>query len=223
MNILYKCLVDVCFREVLIRTAFQSLQLVVTDFLPIMPCQCLEVCIEVASRFGLQNQELNISLTAIGLLWNISDYLYQNRSKIAEELSVVDAEHRQDSGKHEGTRTSLPAFDKLWMCVYAKLGELCVDPRPAVRKSAGQTLFSTIAAHGTLIQQSTWHTVLWQVCTLSTLANLQKLHNFCPYYLLTETFLLAIPVYVIPFLYALSSNLRPGFLGNVMQFYNVID
>ena len=55
-------------RENLIRVAFQSLQLVVTDFLPIMPSPCLQICVEVAGRFGLQNQELNISLTAIGLL-----------------------------------------------------------------------------------------------------------------------------------------------------------
>jgi len=47
------------------------------------------------------------------------------------------------------------------------LGELCVDPRPAVRKSAGQTLFSTISAHGGLLENTTWYMVLWKVyiCT----------------------------------------------------------
>ncbi len=54
--------------ESLIRTAFQCLQLVVTDFLPTMPCMCLQIVVDVASSFGLQNQELNISLTSIGLL-----------------------------------------------------------------------------------------------------------------------------------------------------------
>lgn len=56
------------FSEALIRTAFQCLQLVVTDFLPTMPCTCLQIVVEVAGSFGLQNQELNISLTSIGLL-----------------------------------------------------------------------------------------------------------------------------------------------------------
>lgn len=42
-------------------------------------------------------------------------------------------------------------------------GDLCVDSRPAVRKSAGQTLFSTIAAHGALLHNQTWQAVLWQV------------------------------------------------------------
>lgn len=55
-------------REGLIRVAFQSLQLVVTDFLPLMPCAYLKVVIDVAGKFGLQPLELNISLTAIGLL-----------------------------------------------------------------------------------------------------------------------------------------------------------
>lgn len=58
-----------CFcRESLIRTAFQCLQLVVTDFLPTMPSTCLQIVVDVAGSFGLQNQELNISLTSIGLL-----------------------------------------------------------------------------------------------------------------------------------------------------------
>jgi hypothetical protein len=140
--------------EVLIRTAFQSLQLVVTDFLPIMPSSCLQVSLQVAAKFGLQNQELNISLTAIGLLWNISDYFCQNREKIIDDLE------REVGDK---SKTVMPPFDALWMCLYSKLGELCVDPRPAVRKSAGQTLFSTVAAHGALLQQTTWQTVLWQV------------------------------------------------------------
>ena len=59
---------DLIHRESLIRLAFQSLQLVVTDFLPIIPSSCLQISVEVAAKFGLQNQELNISLTAIGLL-----------------------------------------------------------------------------------------------------------------------------------------------------------
>ncbi|CAE1291411.1 Protein MON2 homolog [Acanthosepion pharaonis] len=54
--------------EKLVQNSFMSLQLVVTDFLPMIPCKYLLVCVEVASKFGLQSQELNVSLTAIGLL-----------------------------------------------------------------------------------------------------------------------------------------------------------
>ncbi|KAF6021064.1 MON2 [Bugula neritina] len=136
--------------EVIIRTAFQSMQLVVTDFLPLISPPCLSLCVEMAAKFGLQQSELNISLTAIGLLWNISDYFYQQRAKITSDI-IKDED------------PSLTSSDQLWMCLYSKFGELCVDPRPAVRKSAGQTLFSTIAAHGDLLQNITWKSLLWKV------------------------------------------------------------
>lgn len=54
--------------EALIRIAFQCLQLVVTDFLPVMPWRCLPLCVNTAAKFGSQTQELNISLTAVGLM-----------------------------------------------------------------------------------------------------------------------------------------------------------
>ncbi|KAE8615247.1 hypothetical protein XENTR_v10008453 [Xenopus tropicalis] len=153
--------------ESLIRNAFQCLQLVVTDFLPTMPCTCLQIVVEVAGSFGLQNQELNISLTSIGLLWNISDYFYQRGESIEKELNREE-DLLQKQAKEKGITLNrpfhpAPPFDCLWLCLYAKLGELCVDTRPAVRKSAGQTLFSTIGAHGTLLQHATWHTVIWKV------------------------------------------------------------
>ncbi|XP_078594586.1 protein MON2 homolog isoform X1 [Branchiostoma floridae x Branchiostoma japonicum] len=145
--------------EALIRTAFQSLQLVVTDFLPAMPSVCLQVCITVATRFGLQKRELNISLTSIGLLWNISDFLYQNKEKIRADL---EQDYEQPSTP-TGEKSLLGPSDSLWMCLYSRLADLCVDSRPAVRKSACQTLFSTIQAHGTQLEATTWETVLWQV------------------------------------------------------------
>ncbi|XP_072341125.1 protein MON2 homolog isoform X2 [Scyliorhinus torazame] len=153
--------------ESLIRTAFQCLQLVVTDFLPTMPSTCLQIVVDVAGSFGLQNQELNISLTSIGLLWNISDYFYQRGEIIEKELDKEEAllqKHAEEKGVSLNRPFHpAPPFDCLWLCLYSKLGELCVDPRPAVRKSGGQTLFSTVGAHGTLLQHETWHTVLWKV------------------------------------------------------------
>ncbi|KAK7101826.1 protein MON2 homolog [Littorina saxatilis] len=147
-------------NEKLVQMAFQCLQLVVTDYLPVIGSQHLEVVVEVAARFGLQTQELNVSLTAIGLLWNISDNFFQNRQRIKQDL---DSQKKENGEKSKGKEQELPPFDTLWMCLFRRLGDLCVDSRPAVRKSAGQTLFSTISAHGGLLQQNTWRTVLWKV------------------------------------------------------------
>lgn len=157
--------------EKLVQNSFMSLQLVVTDFLPMIPCKYLLVCVEVASKFGLQSQELNVSLTAIGLLWNIADYFYQNRVKIQQELDEDSDQSTEQNGSN-----GMPPFDSLWMCLFSKLGELCVDQRPATRKSAGQTLFSTLSAHGSLLQKDTWKKVLWQVL-FPLLEHVQKLSS----------------------------------------------
>lgn len=91
--------------------------------------------------------------------WNISDFLNQNGITIRETLEhPVTLQTVTDRDE-----PLLPAFDLQWMALYSKMGELCVDPRPAVRKSAGQTLFSTISAHGSLLTNITWYTLLWQV------------------------------------------------------------
>ncbi|KAI9558503.1 hypothetical protein GHT06_015291 [Daphnia sinensis] len=153
-----------------VRSAFQCLQLVVTDYLPVLPWNCLPLAVETTGKFGSQTQDLNVSLTAIGLMWNISDYFYQNREIL--RTSLCD-EKNKVFPDFPGV-PNMAAFDKLWMCLYTKLGELCIDERPAVRKSAGQTLFSTIAAHGDLLHHSTWQAVVWQVL-FPLLDNVKKL------------------------------------------------
>lgn len=69
--------------EALIRIAFQCLQLVVTDFLPVMPWRCLPLCVNTAAKFGSQTQELNISLTAVGLMVN------KNKSNSSNKIDQI--------------------------------------------------------------------------------------------------------------------------------------
>lgn len=52
------------------------------------------------------------------------------------------------------------------MVLYGRLGHLCVDPRPAVRKSACQTLFCTISSHGSVLSTAElhcWKELVWNV------------------------------------------------------------
>lgn len=75
--------------EILIRSAFQCIQLIVTDYLTLINANYLSLIIQVVSKFGFQEQDLNISLTAIVLLWNISDYMFHNNLKLVKELGIV--------------------------------------------------------------------------------------------------------------------------------------
>jgi hypothetical protein len=137
--------------------ACESIKMVVTDFLPAIPPSCYPLLMGTISNFGKQNVDVNICLTAIGLLWNVSDYISRHKSAIQTGLeNAVD-----DSG------AAVPAGEfksaDLWMVLYEKLAELCVDPRSEVRKSASQTLFSTISTHGWLLDAETWHRLVWAI------------------------------------------------------------
>lgn len=77
---------DVDHSDILVRNAFQCLQLVFADFLPTIPYRCYPQCVETAAKFGAQKAELNVSLTAIGLLWNLSDYFYQNVTSLQDQV-----------------------------------------------------------------------------------------------------------------------------------------
>ena len=140
--------IDKQHSDILIRSAFQCLQLVFADFLPTIPYRCYPQCVEAATKFGSQETELNVSLTAVGLLWNLSDYFFQNGKALKTRSEEGDNKIFPD---FPGCK-NIPSFDKLWMCLFYKLKDLCLDSRPAVRKSSGQTLFSTIAAHGSVLK-----------------------------------------------------------------------
>lgn len=133
--------------DTLIRSAFQCLQLVVTDFLSMIGAKHLTQVIQVVAQFGSQEQDLNISLTAIVLLWNISDYMFQQADQLAAQ-------------------TETASIRPIWMVLYGRLGQLCVDSRPAVRKSAAQTLFCTISSHGSVLGEAAnlhWNDLVWKV------------------------------------------------------------
>ncbi|KAJ3021237.1 hypothetical protein HKX48_008942 [Thoreauomyces humboldtii] len=69
----------------LVRVAFPCLQLICTDFLSLLNPTVLHQCIEALGSFGAQADDLNISLTAIGLLWSMSDFVLTKRQDLEEE------------------------------------------------------------------------------------------------------------------------------------------
>jgi hypothetical protein len=57
----------------LVRIAFPSLNLICTDFLSSLDHDAMRQCIACLGCFGRQREDVNITLAAIGLLWNVSD------------------------------------------------------------------------------------------------------------------------------------------------------
>lgn len=57
----------------LVRIAFPSLQLICSDFLSSLDKDAMRQCISCLGCFGQQQDDVNITLAAIGLLWTVSD------------------------------------------------------------------------------------------------------------------------------------------------------
>ena len=57
----------------LVRIGFPSLTLICTDFLSSLDSDAMRQCIACLGCFGRQREDVNITLAAIGLLWNVSD------------------------------------------------------------------------------------------------------------------------------------------------------
>ncbi|CAH8498673.1 unnamed protein product [Heterobilharzia americana] len=148
----------------LIQTSFKCFKLIVTDYLSALLPDCYLACVETASRFGHQKQDLNIALAAIGSLLHLADFFMEQRSI---PLSLPD------SG------SSTMDLKDLWICVFHKLADLCLDRRPAIRKSACQTLFNTIECHSDRFDEDTWSSLLRKIL-FPLLSNVHNLYESAP-------------------------------------------
>lgn len=97
----------------LVRTAFVALNLICSDFASTL--RDWPSCISCLSAFGSQHIDVNVSLSAIGLMWQMSDHLRNAPQGTASTELLVS------------------------------LSKLCTDDRAEVRLSALQTLFRCIS------------------------------------------------------------------------------
>ncbi|XP_027162674.1 protein MON2 homolog isoform X2 [Coffea eugenioides] len=153
----------------LIALGFQSLRVIMNDGLSTIPADCLHVCIDVAGAYSAQKNELNISLTAIGLLWTSTDFIVKGASHGPQREKETD---QINSEKNEQILNSSYPFDdqllmsivvrdKLLFSVFSLLQKLGDDERPEVRNSAIRTLFQILGSHGQKLSKSMWEDCLW--------------------------------------------------------------
>ncbi|XP_010546618.1 PREDICTED: protein MON2 homolog isoform X2 [Tarenaya hassleriana] len=163
----------------LVTLGFQSLRVIMSDGLPTLPGDCLHVCIDVTGAYCNQKTELNISLTAIGLLWTMSDFVakgLRHESVVEKELGLKNAEStsKQPNGEEEEehmvnlsekteNESSLEVVnhEKLMFLAFSLLQKLGADERPEVRNSAVRTFFQILGSHGNKLSKRMWENCLW--------------------------------------------------------------
>lgn len=152
----------------LITLGFQSLRVIMNDGLSTIPVDCLQVCIDVTGAYSAQQTELNISLTAIGLLWTTTDFIAKGHIRLSnEETEKADSEKREEENLNSNQVNNQPSIfnvverDKLLISIFSLLQTLGADERPEVRNSAIRTLFQTLGTHGQKLSKSMWEDCLW--------------------------------------------------------------
>ncbi|CAL9055746.1 unnamed protein product [Musa banksii] len=167
---LLRAVADASERD-LVPLGFQSMRIIMNDGLSTIPTHCLDVCIEVTGAYSAQKKEINISLTAIGLLWTATDFIAKGLGHsliqeiddgIAPGVDPKDEQAIHTMEVHEPIISkSLIDYNKLLFSVFSILQNLAGDQRPEVRNSAIRTLFQTLGSHGQKIPGSMWEDCLW--------------------------------------------------------------
>ncbi|KAF2691335.1 hypothetical protein K458DRAFT_356041 [Lentithecium fluviatile CBS 122367] len=140
----------------LARTAFGTVQLVCSDFLAAVPDNCLSTLLELLLRFSRQQDDLNMSLTAVTFFWNVSDYLHSHSdlSLLPDMLGAVreQTQVRQVilSKSKQGT------IGALWLQVLLNLSTITTDRRAELRNSAIQTIQRIFENYVDQISSKAW-------------------------------------------------------------------
>ncbi|XP_074581344.1 uncharacterized protein LOC141837874 isoform X2 [Curcuma longa] len=155
----------------LVPLGFQSMRIIMNDGLATIPSHCLDDCIEVTGAYSAQNKEINISLTAIGLLWTATDFIAKGLGETSDIDSIAEqnnsygiCEDVQDIRTTEANEPvpmkKLIDYKRLLFSVFTILRNLAADERPEVRNSAIRTLFQTLGSHGQKISRHMWEECL---------------------------------------------------------------
>jgi hypothetical protein len=169
-----------------ISEAFKSVQLICSDFIFNLPPDCLALFITTIGCYGLQSSDINISLTAIGLLWPIADFLIRHGHRIEQKSStdaatatstsgtaaVENRDTESQDGQQQATREvssheiethASPTVGRLWISVFTEMKQLCLDRRFEVRNCALLTMFKTLQMHGSALVIDTWEHCIWEI------------------------------------------------------------
>ncbi|CAN0471087.1 unnamed protein product, partial [Ectocarpus sp. 8 AP-2014] len=141
--------------------AFKCLQLVVDDFLERLPREQVPRLVTCAGAFGAQTESVNLSLTAIGMLWTVCD-TFADATASGNPAAPAAPGGNKDILPPSGN-TARPSLRSLWPTMLFQLRSLSVDFRPELRNCAVNTLFSAAVGNGDGLSESDWKQFLQEV------------------------------------------------------------
>lgn len=115
----------------MVSDGFKVVQVIADDFMSAVAKNSLSIWVDVLGLYSRQVEDINVSLTSIGLLWRTADFLAKS--------------------------TSFGKEDELWVELFQILKEVSMDERPEVRNCAVKTLTGALSAHSFRLSALAWN------------------------------------------------------------------
>lgn len=139
-------------KRLLISTSFDILKLILDEFLTTLPEEQLKTLIDTLMSFCSQEQDLNISFSAVSYFWSISDSIRSHMDNVSNStdnlLEGVDNIKALESALDDCSKDSVAFYQGLNVYLLSRLSYLSADSRTHVREGAIQTLFQILDTHG---------------------------------------------------------------------------
>lgn len=122
------------------RAAFDTIQLICSDFLSKVSEDQLALLVDILFCFCVQQDDLNIALTITGLFWHISDFL-QSHSDGSQLSSRIEDLVKLQTPPTQTSTSPADGIYIIWLRLLRRLVTITADPRSEVRDTAIHTLF----------------------------------------------------------------------------------
>ncbi|KAL5332932.1 hypothetical protein BJX70DRAFT_89236 [Aspergillus crustosus] len=140
----------------LIQVAYKSLQLIASDFLSQLPLHCRLDLVESFSKFALQQQVFNISLTTTSSFWNVSDFLQGQTERFSIDAHVDFSVSEEALAELAKTGDSSVSGNALWLLLLLRIVDITTDSRSEVRNCGIHTLLRIFDAYGHQLSPKAW-------------------------------------------------------------------
>ncbi|KAI8157679.1 Protein MON2-like protein [Colletotrichum sp. SAR 10_70] len=140
----------------LVRSSFNSLQLICSDFLASLPNSCFLILVDTLYKFCSQDDDLNIALTTVTFFWVLSDFLSGKTESLPITADLMQGSSISDLAALAANSEHTASDAALWMLLLLRLTTVTADERLELRNSAIQTLLRIFDAYGDKLSPEAW-------------------------------------------------------------------
>ncbi|KAF9880581.1 endosomal peripheral membrane protein [Colletotrichum karsti] len=151
----------------LVRSSFNSLQLICSDFLASLPNSCFLILVDTLYKFCSQDDDLNIALTTVTFFWVLSDFLSGKTEYLPITADLMQGSTISELAALAANSEHNASDAALWMLLLLRLTTVTADGRLELRNSAIQTLLRIFDAYGDKLSPEAW-----SVCVKSVIFKL---------------------------------------------------